>query len=115
MKAPAAVLEMNEDQLQKTIIDAARMFGWLVAHFRPAKTSKGWRTAVAADGAGFPDLVCVRERVIYVELKSGRGKLTEEQSHWLTRLRSAGQEVHLWRPADIDTAIEILSGRRIGA
>lgn len=113
MKAPTAVLEMTEHELQRTIIEAARMFGWFCAHFRAAKTSKGWRTPVEADGAGFPDLCLVRERVIFAELKSAKGKLRQEQSEWLTKLRAAGQEVHVWRPQDVDKAIETLSGRRI--
>lgn len=72
------------------------MFGWRVAHFRPARTERGWRTPVAADGAGFPDLVLVRERLVFAELKAGRGKLRPEQVEWRDRLLGSGCEWHLW-------------------
>lgn len=82
----------------------ARVLGWRVAHFRPAQTKRGWRTAVAGDGAGFPDLVLVhraKERVIFAELKSQRGKLAPEQVEWREALLAAGVEYYCWRPADI--------------
>jgi hypothetical protein len=51
--------------------------------------------------AGWPDLVLVRRpRVIFVELKSDRGKLTPDQMALLTELRECGQEVYVWRPED---------------
>lgn len=76
----------------------ARTFGWRVAHFRAARTGKGWRTPVAADGAGFPDLVLVRDRVVFAELKSKAGRLSREQQVWRDVLRHAGAEWHLWTP-----------------
>lgn len=59
----------TEGEWADTFLGAARINGWTCAHFRPARTEHGWRTAVQADGAGFPDWVLVRERVIFVELK----------------------------------------------
>ena len=47
---------MSERELQDAVIQLARLLGWRVAHFRPAMTTRGWRTPVSADGAGFPDL-----------------------------------------------------------
>jgi hypothetical protein len=49
---------------------------------------------------GFPDLVLVRETVLWVELKTNTGKLTKEQALWLSILAHAGQETHIWRPRD---------------
>lgn len=66
----------TEAMFQIEIIELARILGWRVAHFRPAQTRHGWRTPVAADGKGFPDLVLVRERVIYAELKVGTAQNT---------------------------------------
>lgn len=66
-------------------------------------------TAVQGDGAGFPDLVLVRERVVWVELKSDIGVLSDEQEIWIAMLHRAGQEVYVWKPCDWDTILEVLS------
>jgi hypothetical protein len=93
-------LPITEAQWQQTVLDTAAAHGWTVAHFRPARTVDGWRTPVAADGKGWPDLVLVRDRVIFAELKSARGRLSGDQQAWIHRLTAAGQEVHVWRPDD---------------
>lgn len=100
-----------EKDWQRDIIQLARTLGWRVAHFRPAQTSKGWRTAVAADGAGFPDLVLVRDRIVYAELKNERGRVTEEQAEWRAALEVAGAEFYLWRPDDLDDVMAVLMHR----
>ena len=85
----------TEDELLPTVLELAEVKGWLRAHFRPAKTEKGWRTAVSGDGKGFPDLVLVRERVVFIELKV-KGKMPSDyQWYWLTALHEAGAEVYL--------------------
>lgn len=113
--------KISENVFQSEVIKAARIHGWKIAHFRPAMTKHGWVTAVAGDGAGFPDCVLIREqRLIFAELKSDKGKLHPQQKEWLESLK-AGQsvvrrnggeyvsyEVYLWRPSDIDTIWEIL-------
>lgn len=91
---------MTEKELQIGVIDVARLFGWRVAHFRSVPVKRGvrvvWETPVQADGVGFPDLVLVRERVLWVELKVGRNTLSPEQAAWLEALRAAGQEAVVW-------------------
>lgn len=99
---------MTERELQTSVIQCARLFGWRVAHFRPAQTKRGWRTPVEADGAGFPDLVLIRDgRLLFVELKSDTGKISGDQQAWLDALERVAAadlfdhvEVHVWRPAD---------------
>lgn len=92
---------MTEAQLQDAVIELARLLGYRVAHFRPAKTDRGWRTPVGGDGAGFPDLVLARPgRVLFVELKAGRGRLRPEQVGWLDTLRAGGAETYLWKPGE---------------
>ena len=92
---------MTEAELQQAVIDLAHLLGWRVAHFRPARTSDGWRTPVAADGKGFPDLVLVRDRtILFVELKSQRGRLTDEQKHWGRVLLNTDARYEVWRPDD---------------
>lgn len=91
---------MTENDLQYAVIELAQILKWRVCHFRPAKTEHGWRTPVSADGAGWPDLVLVRDRVLYRELKSARGTLSVGQQDWLHALKLAGQDVDVWRPDD---------------
>lgn len=91
---------MTEAQLQAAVLELARLLGWRVAHFRPARTVTGWRTPVAADGAGFPDLCLVRERVLFRELKAERGAPSSEQLAWLDALTAAGADAGIWRPSD---------------
>ena len=91
---------MSERELQDWIVAAARLLGWRIAHFRPAWTEKGWRTAGSYDAQGWPDLVLVRDRVVYAEIKLERGRLSAAQDAWLEVLREAGQEVYVWKPAD---------------
>ncbi len=105
---PAAQLSEREDQWITWVIDRAHQSGWGVAHFRPAKTAHGWRTPVQADGKGFPDLVLVRDRVIFAELKAAKGKLAREQQWWEVILRAAGAEFYVWRPADRPDITRIL-------
>lgn len=111
MKSAAPRLKQSEATFQSAVIDYAQRKGWRVAHFRPAQNARGdWRTPVAADGAGFPDLVLVRDRVIFAELKSHTGRVREDQHAWLDALRGAAQtEVHVWRPADWPTIEETLA------
>jgi hypothetical protein len=85
-------------ELQKAIIELARRLGWKVAHTPPIATERGWRTAVAADGKGFPDLVLVRDRVIVAEVKGDSDRLRPEQKQWLSAFRMAGIPAHVWTP-----------------
>ncbi len=96
---------MSEAELQKIVIDMAHLFGWHVAHFRAAQTSKGWRTAVSADGKGFPDLVLAKNRrAIFAELKTDTGRLSMAQKLWLAVL----PDVVVWRPRDLEKIESIL-------
>jgi hypothetical protein len=101
---------MNESDFLRLIIDLAHVHGWKVAHFRAGMRADGqYRTSVQGDGAGFPDLVLVRERVIFAELKTDKGKfLSELQASWTLALNTAAQEVYVWRPSDWDRIVEVL-------
>jgi VRR-NUC domain len=97
---------VNEDQLTKQVVKRARGAGWIVAHFHRLPTQKGgWRTPVAADGKGFPDLVLVRERVMFVELKSEGNSLSPEQRRWIERLHGAAAEIYVWKPRDLESGL----------
>lgn len=90
----------TEAEFLRMVLQLAKLRGWYTYHARPARTARGWRTAVQGDGVGWMDLLCVRERVIVAELKVGRGKLTPEQSAWLSAFREAGVGAFVWTPND---------------
>ncbi len=90
----------SEAEFQSEVIKYAKMRGWRTCHFRASMNQRGkWQTAVQGDGAGFVDLVLVRERVLWIELKAENGKLSPEQEAWIAALMAAGQEVYVWRPS----------------
>ena len=99
---------ITEAAWQEQVIQIAQLRGWMVAHFRPAQNSRGeWRTAVAADGAGFPDLVLARRGIVFfVELKRQTGRVTDAQASWLTEL---GANTYVWRPSDWPTVQRVLA------
>lgn len=96
-----AVWDPPEKEFQAVVIEAARTLGHKVAHFRPAMTKHGWRTPAGADGAGWPDLVIAgRGRILFVELKRRKGRLSVDQKAWRALLEENGGEYRLWTPAD---------------
>ena len=105
--------EPTEAQMARAIIAAARFTGWRVAHFRPARTTHGWRTPVQGDGAGFPDLVLVHPRdglVWWAELKMPAGRLAPEQIAWRDALEAAGARWLLVRgKAGLDSPVDEMS------
>lgn len=97
---------ITEADWQATVVDLAHHLGWLVAHFRPARTRDGWATPVAYDGKGFPDLVLARNgQVRIIELKTDTGRLTSRQHDWIYEL---GDHAHVIRPADWTELQELL-------
>lgn len=84
---------MSEDDVQVRVLDEARLHGWRVAHFRPARVMRGGRevyeTPVAAEARGYPDLTLVHPRrglVAWLECKGERGRLRRDQQAWLDDL-----------------------------
>jgi hypothetical protein len=85
---------VTEAEFQDQVIHLARLYGWRCAHFRPARTEKGWRTPVQADGKGFPDLVLVRgPELIAAELKADKGRVSPEQQAWLDAFTAVGDAI----------------------
>lgn len=108
---------MSEQTFMDAVATRARARGFLVYHARPARTQRGgapsWETAVAYDGAGFPDLVLVhpaRRLVLFWELKTKRGRLSDHQITWGEVLTAAGANYSLLRPADWDHIEGVLDG-----
>jgi hypothetical protein len=99
----------TERQWQGQVIELAQLYGWRVAHFRPAQTARGWRTPVEADGQGFPDLTMARgSRLLFAELKADRGRTSPDQDKWLQALRFTSAEVYVWRPRDWTDVCRVL-------
>jgi hypothetical protein len=99
----------TETEFQLWVTDLAETLGWTWVHFRPAMTQHGYRTPVSGPlGKGFPDLVLVRDRIIFAEVKRQKGRTSSEQKWVLDTLRKSGAEVYLWRPSDRDAIMEVL-------
>ena len=92
-----------EQAFQNQVVQLAHTHGWLVQHTRAAKQGDRWLTPIQGD-AGFPDLVLVHYRrgIIFAELKSDTGALSDAQYQWGRTIREAGGEWKLWRPKDLE-------------
>ncbi len=84
MKTPS----ITEREFQAQVVQLARLCGWMVYHTHDSRRS----------AAGFPDLVLVRETVLFVELKVPPNRLSPDQAAWVERLRGAGQAACVWTP-----------------
>jgi len=102
--------QISESAFTAQVIRMAQVFKWRVAHFRPGMTKRGrWVTAMSGN-IGFFDLVLIgKSRTIFAELKSAKGKLTEDQKEWIARARECpGVETYVWYPKDIEMIESIL-------
>lgn len=91
----------SEAQAQATILDLACALGWRHYHTHDSRRSP----------EGFPDLVLVRERVVFAELKKVGERPRPEQVDWLNALAAAGGEVYVWTIDDIAEVAAVLSRR----
>lgn len=102
MARPNSNNVISEKEWMGQVIDLAQTFGW--KHYHP------WLSIHSAKG--WPDLALCRERLILVELKTAKGKVSPSQQDWLGALSTAGVEVYVWRPADLDDVVRVLRQRR---
>jgi hypothetical protein len=94
----------SEAEFQKAVITLAKLHRWKVMHTQPAQIRPGrWITPNTGD-QGFPDLVMshATRGTIFVELKAPKGVVSDAQWDWINTLEDAGQEVHVWRPKDLE-------------
>lgn len=107
----------SEAAFQQQVVNLAAYYGWRTYHTHDSRRSN----------PGFPDLVLVRPpELLFVELKTDKGRVRYQQQDWLDDLATVGQavaravaavhaldeepkadqlpavEAHLWRPQDFD-------------
>lgn len=130
MKTQSYEIKLSERDFSKQVEDLFKLFGWefyhvVEQHYYARRTSRG-----------FPDYVAVKPpRLIFAELKSEKGQLTEAQEKWLEILKQCQHifpyipnkmiltledevdtsipkimlpEVYLWRPSQIEEIAEVL-------
>ena len=89
---------MTEKQFQSDVIRYAKKRGWIHFHCYDCRRSP----------EGFPDLVLVRNKVLFRELKTDRGRLTEPQKAWGQKLTAAGADYAVWRPKELQEIFDSL-------
>lgn len=100
MARPRA-LEPLEAQAQETIVAVAQLRGWeRIYHTHNSRNSAG----------GFPDLVLVKRRIVFAELKQQGKKPRPDQVGWLDDIAAAGGEAYLWTIDDLAEIQRILGG-----
>ena len=109
---------VNEKDFQAQLIELVGILGGMVYHAHDSRrevSRNGERMLVGdKDARGFPDLTIVTRdrRLIFAELKSAKGRLTDDQRAWLRAL--PGHQAFHWRPDDWDDAVRIIKeGHRV--
>lgn len=85
------MLKVTEKQWLQQVVELAKLLGYDYYHT--------WRSIHSP--AGFPDLVLVnptKRKLLVVELKTGKGKLTPLQEKWIKYFKDCGVEAYVWRP-----------------
>jgi len=93
-------MKQTERAFQQQVIDLALLYRWRVYHTWNAMHST----------KGYPDLHLIKPpHSIFAELKSDKGKVTQEQQSWLDMLKDCGYEAYVWRPGDFDEIVSRLA------
>ena len=93
--------DMTEKDWAAQVAQLARQLGWKRYHtYRSERSEPGW-----------PDEALVRDRLILLELKTEKGKLSDAQKDWIRRLIDANAEVYVARPRHLDELARVLQAR----
>lgn len=106
--------KITEAEFRKQVVQFARLHRWTVAGIRPVRIvrrngSTYHETPMEFDGSGFPDLLLVRDRIIFAELKIKGGRLSEDQKRWQSAIKIAEGQHHVWFPSDWAEIEKVLS------
>ena len=94
-------LRESEESLQNKVIDLLKLGRWVYFH--------SWSSRHSV--AGFPDIIAIRgTRVLAIELKSTKGKLTPAQIAWGQTFTATGKvEYYCWYSEDWDEMVKALA------
>jgi hypothetical protein len=108
-KANLKLMVESEREFQREVVQRAKSLGWFIFHALPGQ-GRNKHLTLFIGKRGFPDLVlCRPPRLLFVELKSEKGKVSNDQREWLDALRACGVEVYVWRPSELERITAILS------
>lgn len=99
--------ELSEKEFTSIVIGTpknpgvARTFGFRVYHTLRSKGSQ----------PGFPDWTLARDRVVFLELKTETGKVSDAQAEWMAALNDANTEAYVVRPRNFDDVVCVLRAR----
>ena len=99
--------ELTEKEVTAIVVGSrsrpgiARLMGWRCYHTLRSKGSE----------PGYPDWTLVRERIVFLELKTEAGKVSPAQADWIVALEAAGGEIYVVRPRHIDSIAWVLRGQ----
>ncbi len=93
------VYQVTEEGFQRTVMECAGHLGWEVWHDQDSRKN----------APGLPDLVCIHpdHGVVWLELKTMKGRIRPHQKYWIDLLTRAGQRAYIVRPNQMD-ALEAL-------
>jgi len=93
-------LQITEKQFQRQVIDLARIYKWEVYHtWNSLHSNRGW-----------PDLVLAKPpMILFVELKTDKGKLTPDQAKWIHLLGDCNCLAYCWKPSNWNLIVQTLS------
>ena len=100
-------IAITEKQFGTQVENLFSLFGWefhhVVEQYHYARrTTKG-----------FPDYVAIKQnddgtvRLLFIEIKSEKGKLSKNQARWLWLLRKCS-ETYIWRPSMLEKLAHVL-------
>lgn len=105
----ATLPAVSEDEFLDQVNDLADMLGWMHYHTHDSRRST----------PGFPDLVLVHPTrpelgIVFLELKSAKGRTTPAQARWVMALRRSGSAGQVWsqvvKPDQLTEVARILNG-----
>lgn len=103
-----SALPVRESDWQATVVELLEVLGYRTMHVRRT-IGKGNRWTTSTSVSGWPDLFAWRPgRLVAIELKSQRGRVTPEQEQVLAELAEAGVDCRMARPDDFDELHEWL-------